>query len=197
MNSLDRIDQIFRALDRELWILVAATPTARGGLTATSVQAAHIDREAPLLLASIGANHYTRELMDASGTFVAQLLRPEQFEVGWQFAASSGRSRDKFAGLATSVTPGGALRLADCHSWLECRIFARLETGDRVYFWSDVVDAGDAEAGPILTAQEFFRRLAPEQRSTLQRLQHQDVELQRPLLAAWRAALPNLLRPRP
>lgn len=194
-TTLERIDQILRSLDRELWVLTSAADGVRGGLTATSVQAVHIDRRAPVLLVSMGREHFTRQLVEASGEFVAHLLRPDQSQLGWNFAHDSGRARDKLAGLETALTASGLPRLVECHAWFECRVFARLDAGPRVYFWSDIADGGQCDQGPVLMAHAFFGQLSPTQREQLGGLLEQDVQLERPRTAAWRAALPPWLRP--
>lgn len=196
MNTVERIEQVIRMLDPEVWILAAEAGAVRGGLTATAVRPAHIDREHPTLLISLGSDHHTTELVDHSGQFVAHLLEPQQAEVGWNFAADSGRDRDKWAGMAAARTPSGALRLATCCAWLECRVYARLATGDRVYYWSDIVDGETCSDQPPLRLHEFMNQLSPEQRATLGHLQRDDVRRQHPRWEAWRREIPDLLRPR-
>src|SRR6478609_10965789 len=99
MLALTQIDTALRLIDRELWIITAASGGRRGGLLATWVSAASIDPERPILLAGIGPNHFTAELVQSSRAFAAHLLRPDQIELAWNFANGSGRDRDKFAGL--------------------------------------------------------------------------------------------------
>src|SRR6476620_897039 len=98
-HDLVQIDAALRLLDREIWIITAADGDRRGGLVATWVMPASIDPQRPALLAAIGANHFTADLVLASRAFAAHLLRPDQVELAWNFARDSGRSRDKLAGL--------------------------------------------------------------------------------------------------
>src|SRR4029450_11193392 len=111
---------------RELWITTAATRDGRqGGLLATAVLSVSLDPERPRLLVGITPSHYTAELLDASETFGAHLLRPDQGTLAWSFADGSGRHRDKLAGLAMNISPRGAPILADCLARLECRYVSR------------------------------------------------------------------------
>src|SRR3954469_9482743 len=139
MNDLDEIDSALRLVNREVWVVTAADGERRGGLVATVVTAASIDRERPMLLAALGANHFTTELVQASKAFAAHLLRPEQTELAWNFARDSGRQRDKLAGIVVERQATGAPVLADCLAWFDCRVFARYDAGDRLLFWGDVV----------------------------------------------------------
>ena len=74
MALLDQIDSALRLVDREIWVVTASDGERRGGLVATWVTAASIDRERPMLLAALGANHFTTELVQTSKAFAAHLL---------------------------------------------------------------------------------------------------------------------------
>jgi flavin reductase (DIM6/NTAB) family NADH-FMN oxidoreductase RutF len=158
----------------------------RGGLTATWVQAASIDRQRPVLLAAIAPNHFTAEVVTSSGSFAAHLLRSDQDALAFHFANGSSRDRDKLAGL--EFTPGdtGSPILADCRAWCDCRVFARFDAGDRLFFWADVVASGQPTSGPTLREQEFIKSLSDQQRKSLLASRDADVMIQRPQHEAWR-----------
>src|SRR2546429_1095460 len=99
MTNNDEIAFALRLIDREMWIVTAASGERRGGLVATWVSAASIDRERPVLLAGLAPNHFTTELVQTSRAFAAHLLRPQQTDLAWNFGRDSGRDRNKFAGL--------------------------------------------------------------------------------------------------
>lgn len=202
MASLtERIDGILRLVDREIWIVTAAHEDRRGGLTATWVSQASIDSARPLVLIGLAPNHHTAQLVDGSGAFALHLLTSGQTELAWNFARDSGRDRDKFADL--TVRPGitGSPLLDPCLAWLECRVFGRLATGDRTYYWADVV-AGDrhpqaANDHAVLTEQQLIRQVSDDQRRELKEGRQRDIQLQRPLMEAWRGELPSHLHWRP
>jgi flavin reductase (DIM6/NTAB) family NADH-FMN oxidoreductase RutF len=188
-------EHIFRLLDREVWIVTAAASGRRGGLAATWVSPASIDQERPVLLAGIATNHFTAELIDASGSFAAHLLRTDQVELAWNFAGSSGRSRDKFGGLATAGSDTGPPILADCLAWLECRVLHRYDTGDRLFYWADVILSAQHGPGPALREEAFIRGLSDEQRRQLAANRDADIGAQRPWHESWRRQLANLPAP--
>lgn len=193
------IEAVLRLVDREIWIVTAAAGDRRGGLTATWVSQASIDAAQPQALIGLAPNHFTAELVDASGRFALHLLSAEQTEIAWNFANGSGRQRDKFSDLTARDGVTGSPLIEPCLAWLECQVFARLPTGDRTYYWADVV-AGDivpaasAELGRPLTEQQFFERMSDDRRSQLGAGRDRDISVQRPLLEAWRRDLPDLLR---
>jgi flavin reductase (DIM6/NTAB) family NADH-FMN oxidoreductase RutF len=196
MELVAAAESVFQLTDHEVWVVTAAAENRRGGLLATWIAEASIDRESPVVLAGIAPNHFTAELIDAAGAFALHLLRADQIGLALSFALGSGRDRDKLHGLPTTVHQTGSPVLRDCCAWLDCRVFARLAAGDRIYYWADVVAAGReddqrplTQAGLIAAADEAQRRLL---RNDLLR----DVELQRPLATAWREHLPEHLLPR-
>jgi flavin reductase (DIM6/NTAB) family NADH-FMN oxidoreductase RutF len=187
MQTPSEIDSLLRLVDREVWIVTAAVGERRGGLTATWVMQASIDRERPVILAGLAPNHFTAELVEEGQAFVAHLLAESQIELAWEFAKDSGRNRDKLAGLATAETSLGSPILQDCLAWFDCRVFARFDTGDRLFYWADVVAAGRrAEHGSALREQAFIRSLTDDQRKLLGSQRDADAKFQRPLADSWR-----------
>ncbi|MFO0905611.1 MAG: flavin reductase family protein [Pirellulales bacterium] len=194
--------QLFRQVVREVWVVTAAHAGRRGGLTVTWLSAASLDPQRPVVLVGLAPNHATTPLVDASGHFAGHLLAADQAELAWRFASSSSRDVDKFAGLATSVGESGCPRLEDCLARVECRVFHRHETGDRTYFWGEVIEVRRAPPpvdGPSLeplTDRAFFGGLSADQRSLLIAQLQADLDIQRPLHAAWREPRADLAGPR-
>ncbi len=187
MQNPSEIDSLLRLVDREVWIVTAAAGGKRGGLTATWVSQASIDRERPVILAGLAPNHFTAELVEEGQTFVAHLLAESQTELAWNFAKDSGRNRDKLADLVTAVTPAGLPILQDCLAWFDCRVFARFDAGDRLFFWADVVAAERRGTGSPLREQAFIRSLTDDQRRQLAAQREADVQIQHSLAESWRA----------
>src|SRR5687768_5136601 len=138
-SMLSAIDSALRLLDRELWVVSALDGQRRGGLVATLVSPASIDRARPVLLAALAPNHFTAELVLASKAFAAHLLLPAQVAVAWNFASGSGRSRDKLVGVAVEQQLTGSPVLIDCLAWFDCRVFAHYDAGDRLFMWGQVM----------------------------------------------------------
>src|SRR5436190_4578169 len=119
MQGSVEIDSLLRLADREVWIVTATAGGRRGGLAATSVAQASIDRERPVILAGLAPNHFTTGLVEEGQAFVAHLLAESQTDLAWNFAWDSGRERDKLAGLATLERSAGCPVLADCLAWFD------------------------------------------------------------------------------
>ena len=186
--NLDQIDSVLRTIDREVWVVTAAAADKRGGLTATWVSPVSIDRQRPALLAGIAPNHFTAELIEQSHAFVAHLLRPDQAPLAWDFARDSGRERDKLSGLAFAPGIRGAPILQDCLAWLECRVFARYDAGDRLFYWADVVAGAQVSGGQPLREKGLTGGLSLAQKQALSAGLNADVAVQRPMHEAWRSA---------
>jgi flavin reductase (DIM6/NTAB) family NADH-FMN oxidoreductase RutF len=188
-DKLSTIDAALKLLNRELWIVTAAAGPRRGGLLASWVSVASIDRARPVLIAGLAPNHFTTELVQSNGSFAAHLLRAEQVDLAWIFASASSRTHDKFSGLEVQTHDTGSPVLTDCLAWFDCRVFHRHSTGDRLYFWADVLNGhhnASDEPASALREQDFFRQLTAERRQQLAADRDADAAALRGLHAQWR-----------
>ena len=193
-ENLPSLAAALRLVDREVWVITAAHAERRGGLVATWVSSASIDPARPVLLIGLAPNHFTAHLVQNSRAFAAHLLRSSQAQLAWNFARHSGRDGDKLAGLEYSPGVTGAPVLADCLASFECRVFARFDAGDRLFFWGDVIDGHPSDAGPSaelpLREHAFIQALTAEQRQVLTADRAADSQRNRPLHDRWRTTNP-------
>ncbi|MEX0867194.1 MAG: flavin reductase family protein [Pirellulales bacterium] len=183
----ETINQVFGLLDREVWIVTSAFAGDRGGLLATWVSQASIDPDDPLVVIALAVNHHTKDLVDRGGAFGLHLIAREQIDLAWRFALGSGRDRDKLAGVDQSPQMTGAPILADCLAWLDCQVIDRHEAADRKLFWGRVLGGGVQRGGTPLRERELLASASAEQSQALKRDLQSDIELQRPLITAWKA----------
>lgn len=148
---------VFDRLDRELWIVTARSGERVSGLVATYVSRVSLVPDLPRVTIALAKHHYTHELIEISGAFCMHLIDETQLDWVWRFGIQSGRDAEKMHGLAISTGASGAPILSDAIGWVDCRVEARLGTGDRTIFLGDVLDARCAmpEAG-----KESFRSQA-------------------------------------
>jgi flavin reductase (DIM6/NTAB) family NADH-FMN oxidoreductase RutF len=184
-----RIDAIFRRVERTIWIVTAIDGPRRGGLLATWVAQTSLDPLRPVVMAALAPNHFTTELVIASGALGLHLITDERIELAWRFAIGSGRDHDKLAGLPTKVAVTGTPLLAESLAWLDCRVFHRYDGGDRIYFWADVVAAGSDAEGTPLTDGALFAAASDDQKRQLKANLAEDIELLRPLGERWRESI--------
>ncbi|NIL97695.1 MAG: flavin reductase family protein, partial [Planctomycetales bacterium] len=180
------VDGVFRRLNREVWVVTAADTDRRGGLLATYVSQASLDPAAPMVLIGIAANHFTRDLIDASQGFAVHLLCPDQTDVALNFAIGSGRDRDKLANLSVRRGATGAPLLRECLAWMECRVGGAYDAGDRIYYWADVTDGQALSEDAPLCEHELMAAASEEQLQALRANLAHDIQVQRPMIEAWR-----------
>ena len=166
------------------------------GLVATWVMQASLDADPGIMVISLALNHFTRELVDASGAFSLHLIGQRHAELAIRFATKSGHDTDKLAGVDWSVGATGAPRLNDVLGWLDCRVIARLSSGDRAYYWSEVEAGGGRMDESPLTDMQWLSQLEDHDLALLQSQRDDDIRLHRPRFQQWRTSLPELLRPR-
>lgn len=183
--SLADAAALFQEFDPPLWIVTAGDGTRVGGLLASWVYPASIDPDHPLLIAALAAHHFTTPLVRGSGRFAAQLLRPDQVELAWQFGATSGHTVDKSPWLAAADEADALPTLAECHTRIECQVADEHQAGERVFFWGRARQAERFEQGAWLTVHAFFAALDDSRRTALALQLADDVRRTHPIRHAW------------
>jgi flavin reductase (DIM6/NTAB) family NADH-FMN oxidoreductase RutF len=186
--DVQAVSRIFRLLDRELWVVTAAHEGRRGGLIATSLAQASIAPELPRIRISLAHRHQTCELVKASGAFAAHLITEDQLELVWRFGLVHGHDVDKLAGLEVRVSARtGSPLLGGALAWIDCRVEATLDAGDRMVFLADVVDGALERQGAPLTQQRLLALASPEKREALKADMEHDARLDVEAVRRWRA----------
>ena len=177
---------LFELVDREIWVITSADGERRGGLIATWVQSSSLDPDEPIVTVSISENHFTRELIDASGAFGLHLLAENQTDLAFNFCRDSGRDRDKLAGIRWRAETTGCPLLTDCLAAAECRIVDRYEAAGRVLYFADVVSQDVHRQAQPLTEQHFIQSGSLEQRAKLRADREIDARVIRHAIHKWR-----------
>jgi flavin reductase (DIM6/NTAB) family NADH-FMN oxidoreductase RutF len=186
--GLAQVAQVLDSLDPVLWAVTAAAGSRRAGLIATNVSPASIVAQTPRLLVSIARHHHTWDVIQTAGAFAVHLFTEERLDWVWRLGLASGHAGDKLGGFVTRPGPLGSPLLAGALAWLECRVEARLDTGDRTVNLAAVVDGALAGPGDPLSVKRMLA-LAPERElAQMQRLLERDAEIDRAAILAWRQA---------
>src|SRR5687768_4588975 len=134
-------EALFAQTDRELWLVTARAGSRRGGLIATFVCQASLPPELPRVLIAIARQHYTWQLIEESGAFALHLIGEQHLDYVWRFGLASGRDIEKLAGLTVLEGATGSPLLQDSLGWIDCRVEARFDTGDRTAYLAEIVQA--------------------------------------------------------
>jgi flavin reductase (DIM6/NTAB) family NADH-FMN oxidoreductase RutF len=173
-------------LDREVWLVTAQTGSVRGGLIATFVSQASIVAEMPRMLLGLSHQHHTWEVVEASGAFALHMLGEDNLDWVWRFGLQSGRSCDKFADLTVRSSATGSPILEGAVGWIDCRVEARLDAGDRTVYLAEVVEGAVTRFGPPLTSRRLLELAPPHLLSEMKRQRHRDSQLDAIAIEAWR-----------
>lgn len=188
MADLTAVSTLFAWLDREIWLVTAQAGSRRGGLIATFVSQASIVPDLPRMLVGLARQHHTWELVEQSNAFALHLLGEQHLDWIWRFGLQSGRDQDKLHDLRVRQASTGSPVLEEAIGWLDCRVEARLDTGDRTLYLVEVVQGGVTHFAPPLTAKRLVQLASPAQLAELKRQLHHDSAIDAEAIQHWRAA---------
>ena len=177
---------VFNQLDRELWLVTARDGSQRGGLIATLVNHASIVPELPRVVVGIARQHHTWGLIEASSAFALHLIGVEQIDWVWRFGLRSGRDVDKLEGCTVRPGATGSPILTDAIGWLDCRVEARLDTGDRTVYLAEVIAAELSRSTPPLTLKRALHLAPPDKLRELKEQLARDATVDAAAIRDWR-----------
>ncbi len=184
--GITSVSALWGQLDPVLWLVTAQTGSRRGGLIATFVSQASIVPEMPRVLVGIAKQHHTWELVEAAGAFALHLLGEERLDWVWRFGLQSSRQTDKLEGLSFRDGVTGSPLLTDALGWLDCRVEAELDTGDRTVYLAEVLDAGSIHSGSALTIKRLVQMAPPDKLRELKKLMARDCAVDAEAIRTWR-----------
>ncbi len=182
----DTFTEIFRHLDREIWLITASDGHHRSGLIATYVSRASLVPTMPRVTVGLARHHYTHELIERGKAFCMHLIDEAHLDWVWRFGIPSGRDTDKFLGLATHQSDTGSPILAGAIAWLDCRVETQMNTGDRTLYLAEVLDARIEQTAAPLTVKRLMELAPPDKLDEMNRMMERDVELDRHAIQEWR-----------
>jgi len=103
-----------------------------------------VSKNPSLIACALGQNSYSRKLIETTGEFVVNVppkkLKKEIYFCGYH----SGYQVDKFKATGLTPLPGRKVRtpiISECLAHMECRLRNQVETGDKILFIGEVVEA--------------------------------------------------------
>jgi len=181
-----QIGKVYAQLDPPLWLVTAAGGFRYGGLIATTVTQASIVSEMPRQLITVDRRHNTHALIEGSGAFAMHLIDETQLDLVWRFGLQSGRDIDKFAGLLFRTGATGSPLLPEALAWFDCRVEARMDSGDRTVYLAAVVDGRLERTDPPLTSRRFFELAPPDKQKIMSEQYEHDARLDAESIQQWR-----------
>src|SRR5438552_254532 len=164
----DQIYQLLRNLTSPVVAITSERGGKRNGMIADSAVRASVVPAIPRVSVYVHKFNYSHDLIFETGHYVLHLLRDDQFELIHRLGFTSGRARDKLAGVPHRPGTLGVPVLDDCYAHFECRVANVMDTGSSTCFLGDVVDVGhgaaDRPSGTVMTAADFRANMPAEWR---------------------------------
>ncbi|MGZ3652990.1 MAG: flavin reductase family protein [Bdellovibrionota bacterium] len=114
----------YRVLNHGPTVLVSSAHGGRRNVMAAA-WSMPLDFSPPKVTVVIEESSFTRELVDASGTFVLNIPSRNQAALTLAVGHESGRIEDKFARFGIATAPASLVAaplIEGCTAWLECRV---------------------------------------------------------------------------
>jgi flavin reductase (DIM6/NTAB) family NADH-FMN oxidoreductase RutF len=138
------------------------------------------------VLVAIAKHHHTWQLVEGSSALALHLIDEKRLDLVWRFGTTSGRDADKFTNLSVRQGATGSPLIQDTLAWLDCRVEARFDTGDRTAFLCEIVDVQHNRHEPPLTMHRLLQLAPPDKLQELRRQREQDSALDAAAILAWR-----------
>ncbi len=136
--ATSEVAELFRRITAGVYVIGVGGNGGRDAFTAAWVMQVSFDP--PLLALSINPGHASYPLLKTGGGFTVSVLRDGQEEVARHFGLTSGRERDKLAGVRWRPGARGAPILEDALAWFECDLGGSMPAGDHELVVGRVVD---------------------------------------------------------
>jgi flavin reductase (DIM6/NTAB) family NADH-FMN oxidoreductase RutF len=183
-----QIHKVYAQLSPPLWLVTSAHGDRRGGFIATTVAQASIVGAMPRKLITVNKRHNTHPLIEGSGAFAMHLIDESQLDLVWRFGLQSGRDVDKFAGLTFRTGSTGSPLLPEALAWFDCRVEARMDSGDRTIYLAAVVDGRLERTDSPLTGPRLFVLAPPDKQKIMDEQYERDAQLDAQSIQQWRDA---------
>jgi hypothetical protein len=134
----------------------------------------------------IAKQHHTWGLIEQSNAFALHLVDEGQLEWVWRFGLASGHDQDKLSDLKWHRGQSGAPILDEAPAWLDCRVEARLDTGDRTVYLASVIDARPLGPQSPMMVERMLELAPGERRAELRRQMARDTAIDGAAIEAWR-----------
>lgn len=182
------VEQLFHQMDREIWIVTTRCGERLGGLVSTTVSQASIVRTMPRILLTLARTHQTTDFVRESGTFAVQLIDASHADLVWRFGLQSGYDTNKWEGVGYRLSELGNPILDSNAGWLDCRVEAMFDIGDRWIVVGEVEQGEVVESSRLLRMSELVDVATSEQLRMLRELVAQDAQRDENAIRTWRTS---------
>jgi flavin reductase (DIM6/NTAB) family NADH-FMN oxidoreductase RutF len=148
------IESAFAKIINGICVVTACADGKANGMTAAWYSRVSFDP--PLIMVSVAPKRFTHDLIKKSGFFCVNILAEDQLHLSKAFGFSSGRTKDKFAGVGQRLGKTGSPVLEGVAGFLDCKLVSAFEAGDHTLFVGEVQDAAASGKKPLPSRMEDY-----------------------------------------
>ena len=180
--------ELFDQSAAPVWLVTVESEGERAGLVCTTVMSASIIPTMPRVIVTLAKQHHTAGLVRSRGAFALSLLGQSQLDLALRFGIQSGHEVDKWGSLNVVETPDGHPVFPDVVGWVDCRVEACFDSGDRWIVLAECRTCYRADDVPTMTVADLVGGADSSQKAELKRLRQRDAERDANAIQAWKAA---------
>ena len=159
MFSSSKKGNIFSLTNHEIYLVTAAEGEEKSGMIATWLMPATLAQGHLRLTLAISKHNQTFQHIENTGLFVVNLLERSQYKLAPLFGLYSSKDVDKFRGMKLDYTKNNIPLIRKSCGWIECKVVASTDSGDRIILLADAIDESGKISGEPLCKNDLFKKL--------------------------------------
>jgi flavin reductase (DIM6/NTAB) family NADH-FMN oxidoreductase RutF len=146
---IENPDTLFKQISHGVYVIGVSAGELQNAFTAAWVM--QVSFNPPLLAISINPEHYSYQLLLASGVCTVNVLGQDQYAIAEHFGCSA---KDKMAGFQWQKSETGAQILSESLAYFDCQVSHYTDAGDHKIAVCKVIAAARLNTGrPLLYNQ--------------------------------------------
>ena len=151
---MDDIEKAIRKIRNGVFVVTYVLDGKEYGITSAWVNRASFKPN--MLMVSIGKNRKGYEELLDSEIFCVNILGSEHLEVARHFGGSDGDNLNDFKDIVFKEGEGGSPVLKESVAAIECKLVKKVDAGDHVVLFGEVIKGVDHEGESMVFSREDF-----------------------------------------
>ncbi len=151
---MDEVEKAIRKIRNGVFVVTFFLDGRSYGMTTAWVNRASFKPN--MLMISIGKNRKGYEELLEAEVFCVNILGDEHLEIARHFGNTNGNNLNNFNDVEFKDMENGSPMLKNCVSAVECKLVKKVDAGDHVVLFGEILNAIDLEGDGMVFDRENF-----------------------------------------